>query len=433
MRKRLATTKRRVALGASVVALVFACIVIYVHKQQLREEAALSAAAGGAVPPSYEQVHGDASATSPPILKSDVVSVRQDDDKRAVQCVAAKKNVLLAGNRPVGTYLCAYFPTAKAHASGCVIPCRPKHPMSRENGVEGSFTCTIVNMGSRAQLKSADVVVNHHGPVPTKFSLLEPTLTVFYSGESNISEGKKSFQSYQEKYDVAVSFHQHRPLYFTWTNRFTQDFEAALTGQLQKGWPEWSERRNAVAIFVSRCKKGGREAVIQALSKHYPVHSFGKCHRTHSIEQEFPACAALAGGRYPQKLCVFRQYKYILALDNSREKDYVTEKVYHALIAGALPIYDGAPNADVFLPGGWPSIVRLSDFDANGAGVDYSALAEKLRELQDPASPELGTKRLWSSAKSEHDWGHGFVENLHHEEPTCELCDAARWKRCLGG
>lgn len=345
------------------------------------------------------------------------------------QCVQKKTDVLLVGNRPVGTYICSYFPEAKAVPGGCQLKCPSRQSSSSKSFAD--FTCTVLAMGSHDQLRSADIVVNHHGPVPKRFSPLEPVLTVFYSGESNASEGKKALHSYQTKYDVPISFHTHRHLYFTWTNRFLKDFQSVLQGQLQRQWPPWAARRSAVAIFVSRCKKGGRESVIQGLTRHYPVHSFGKCHRTHTIEVEFPKCASLAGGRYPQKLCVFQQYKYILALDNSKEQDYVTEKVYHALLSGAVPIYDGAPNADEYLPGGWSSVVSLSAFmKSDGSVYDYEALARHLRKLDTNATSEREALQKWTRATVEDEWGEKFVDHMHHEEPTCELCDMARWKRC---
>jgi hypothetical protein len=431
IRKRLAALQRRMSVMVSVVTLVAVITLLSWHRSNAQRDAKFST--GAPQVPVESTATNDGVATQQLVAEDGASSIRLKDgvpvtfpSSHAVDsCIASKKDVLLVGNRPVGTYLCSYFPAAKAISGGCRLPC---------SGSRGTspFTCTILNMGSKSQLKSADIVVNHHGPIPTKFSPLEPVITLFYSGESNVSEGltKKASHSYQTKYDNVVSFHQHRPWYFTWTNRFEGEFRAAVEGTLQKGWPLWQQRRNAVAIFVSRCKKGGRERVIQALKEVYPVHSFGKCMNTHSIEKEFPRCAAMVG-RYPQKLCVFSQYKYILALDNTRERDYVTEKVYHALIAGAVPIYDGAPNADAFLPGGWGSVIRLSDFDDGSGGTKYLDLQSTLRSLENAdSSPKLDALRAWTKVSEEEAWGPEFVANLHHGEPTCDVCDAARKKKC---
>lgn len=40
----------------------------------------------------------------------------------------------------------------------------------------------------------------------------------------------------------------------------------------------------------------------------------------------------------------------VQAMENSIAKDYVSEKVYHALVAGCVPIYWGAPNIEDYVP-----------------------------------------------------------------------------------
>ena len=51
------------------------------------------------------------------------------------------------------------------------------------------------------------------------------------------------------------------------------------------------------------------------------------------------------------KMELYRQYKFVIAFENSRANDYVTEKFYDPLLAGAVPIYLGAPNIETFAPG----------------------------------------------------------------------------------
>ena len=41
-----------------------------------------------------------------------------------------------------------------------------------------------------------------------------------------------------------------------------------------------------------------------------------------------------------------RQYLFTIAIENSLEYDYVTEKLWQPLAAGSVPIYLGAPNVD---------------------------------------------------------------------------------------
>ena len=389
-------------------------------------------------------------------------------------------SVLLAGNRPVGTYLCSYFPHATSTpGGGCILPCEDRaltayqrsglsSPVS--NHVLNSkinFTCEVVPKASPSQLFYADIVVNHHGPVPKKANG-RPLITLFYSGESNASEGKKAKAEYQLQYDVTVSFHQFRKHFFTWTHRHKAEFDlirAQAVDRFMKGTapsqylsstlvPEWRAKIPAIAVFVSRCKKGGRDLVIKQLGAHFPVHSFGKCARTHTIGKEHPECLRIAGGqgetganRYPSKLCVFRKYQYVLALDNTREQDYVTEKVYHALLTGAVPLYDGAPNVADFLPGrGTSSVIRLQDFAANkdpaattlgnsnsnNADVNFAKLGEYLKHLSEAggSDPEVEKLLEWR-ADPMSTWSSQFIANVEKEEPTCGVCGEARLKKSL--
>ena len=47
---------------------------------------------------------------------------------------------------------------------------------------------------------------------------------------------------------------------------------------------------------------------------------------------------------------IMRHYKFVIAFENAIANDYVTEKFYNPLYAGAIPIYLGAPNVREFAP-----------------------------------------------------------------------------------
>jgi len=46
---------------------------------------------------------------------------------------------------------------------------------------------------------------------------------------------------------------------------------------------------------------------------------------------------------------VFGQYKFIVSFENSHSKGYITEKIFNALLAQTIPIYNGAPDIDEFI------------------------------------------------------------------------------------
>ena len=149
-------------------------------------------------------------------------------------------------------------------------------------------------------------------------------------------------------------------------------WDAAHYFDPQKGLP-FEKRDDAVAAFVSNCKNAGAEQrlkLLLRLNKTYPVHSYGKC--LHNIDEP-----KLAKGenRGDAKRKLLARYKFALAFENAVVKDYVSEKVYDAILAGALPLYRGADRVDKLMPGE-SAVLKFVDF-----GDDVEKLAAKLRVL----------------------------------------------------
>lgn len=62
-------------------------------------------------------------------------------------------------------------------------------------------------------------------------------------------------------------------------------------------------------------------------------------------------------------------YKFVLAIENSMLESYVTEKLFYALDAGAIPIYFGAPNVEDLVPP--HSIIDGSKFESLESLASY--------------------------------------------------------------
>ena len=344
------------------------------------------------------------------------------------ECMQSISSISLFGNRPVGTYICDYFsdsdvtPTTKG--AQCSLRCNA--------GLSTAFFCHIFQKASKAELKTADIVVNHYGPVPKRYR--DEQITLFYTGESNATQ--PALAARWNEYTHVVSFHSSQRFYFTWTHRFALDFNTIALHGVQGGM-KWSQRLPAIAVFVSRCK-GGRDTFIRSLGKFFTVHSFGKCSRTHAVEDLHPECHQKKSKnqkpseRYAEKICVFKKYKYVLALENTNEVDYVTEKVYHALLAGAIPIYDGAPNVNSFVPGGSESLILLSNFASTKGWRDHpNALPfDDLIRLLHRISPEE-TPHFFKWQTNSSSWSSEFHSKLSKSEPTCDVCDEARHLKCI--
>jgi hypothetical protein len=64
-----------------------------------------------------------------------------------------------------------------------------------------------------------------------------------------------------------------------------------------------------------------------------------------------------------EKIALASEYLFTIAIENSLEHDYVTEKLWQPLAAGSVPIYLGAPNIDEWLPCyNYSCIIHLRQF-----------------------------------------------------------------------
>lgn len=91
------------------------------------------------------------------------------------------------------------------------------------------------------------------------------------------------------------------------------------------------------------------------------------------------------------------RYKFYLAFENSRTTDYVTEKAFHALVCGVVPVYLGAPNVREFMPDDGAVIVA-SDFSSVRELADYLCY---LDEHDDAYDKHLRWKRAGYSTRFE--------------------------------
>lgn len=104
-------------------------------------------------------------------------------------------------------------------------------------------------------------------------------------------------------------------------------------------------RENAIAYVNSNCDTTtGRDELVKEMADvlrplGIPLHSFGRC------LNNMPRTA-----RSESKIDTLRRYKFCVAIENSEDEHYVSEKVYDALVAGCVPIYFGAPNVRDYVP-----------------------------------------------------------------------------------
>ncbi|CAI9114823.1 OLC1v1015631C1 [Oldenlandia corymbosa var. corymbosa] len=106
----------------------------------------------------------------------------------------------------------------------------------------------------------------------------------------------------------------------------------------------------------SRCLPERNELAKRILGL-LPTHSFGKClNNVGGLDEAltlYPDCSKDASESpkwWDHLHCAMSHYKFVLAIENTKTESYVTEKLFYALDAGAVPIYFGAPNVWDFVP-----------------------------------------------------------------------------------
>ncbi|KAK9096931.1 hypothetical protein Sjap_022428 [Stephania japonica] len=172
-----------------------------------------------------------------------------------------------------------------------------------------------------------------------------------YYAENNIAQARR------RGYNVIMttSLSSDVPVgYFSWAE---YDIMAPLQPKTESA---------LAAAFISNC--GARNFRLQALEllekSKIKIDSYGGCHRNRD-------------GRV-DKVVALKRYKFSLAFENSNEEDYVTEKFFQSLVAGAVPVVVGAPNILDFAPS-TESLLHIKEVD------DVASVAKAMLHLaEDP-------------------------------------------------
>lgn len=128
--------------------------------------------------------------------------------------------------------------------------------------------------------------------------------------------------------------------------------------------------RGALAVYVASHPVPARDAYVRELMRWIPVDSLGACLHNASIPGFASAGVERSERGWPALLSVLPRYKFYLAFENSQTVDYVTERIFHALACGVVPVYLGAPNVREFLPDD-DAVIVASDFASPRALADY--------------------------------------------------------------
>ena len=193
-----------------------------------------------------------------------------------------------------------------------------------------------------------------------------------------------------------------------------------LLGDARTAIQQPEHRPDMVAVVILRC--GGRGAasgahhagdrrsmrveLVGQLAELVPVKSYGAC----ATNAKWPL------GRERDKMFVMRRARFCLAFENALDPDYVTEKLFDCLRAGAVPLVSGGAHVREFVPP--HAAIFIDDFDS------VELLAAHLRRVDgDPR--RLAEHRRWI-VDHEMDGWRVWAERMRAIEASgvrCRLCE----------
>ena len=169
---------------------------------------------------------------------------------------------------------------------------------------------------------------------------------------------------------------------FLWAPYACEVILEAKVAFTQRVISNFSKRRHLVAWLSSQCVKTRNhfwQSLISVARERGVggLHSLGKCEHNHNLPFNR---GRKNGWRSNHEL--YSNYKFVLVMENTLEKGYVTEKLSTALRAGSIPIFYGDADAHaIFNSSSFIDIRQLArtmGFRMNGAHV-----AGELRRVSD--------------------------------------------------
>ena len=312
------------------------------------------------------------------------------------------------------------------------------------------FDCEIIYDATDEQIKNSDVFIMH--PV---FTELENSKQLDKSKEiiSNLNKLRKPNQLYI--FQQSESPEWHTPDYTIFNNFFNAtltyrsdseflsdltipeaklqayykyrkqygnfddpksdatDFE--ITEFFQQSLEKFSKLKSkGVLAIISNCRSNYRNDIVKGLRNliKFPdgtsgIDTVGKC-----FDKKLP-------GGWSSTVSKSLHYKFYIAIENSRCKDYITEKFFNnALLAGSVPIVAGAPRKDYEKKAPGHSFIHVDDFD------NLEGLADWINYLLKNETA-YNNYHKWRTNDNRPLYWPNSLENLQSDVGICKICRVA--------
>ena len=129
--------------------------------------------------------------------------------------------------------------------------------------------------------------------------------------------------------------------------------------------------RSGIAMFISNCNVEDRYFYLERLMDHVHIDSYGNC--LHNTDRESDRHT---GNWAEAEKEVLSKYRLAIAYENTISPEYITEKAFLALSAGAIPVYKGPPEIYHHIPDRH-NIINIDDY------ASPEELAEYLQRVLD--------------------------------------------------
>jgi len=250
---------------------------------------------------------------------------------------------------------------------GCSVPCSFRS--SEENILEADLVLSLENPFLDRHIKA-----KYEMPSKTKYGFMAMES---FCNRLNLCNGVEhynitKFKECFDTVDMMVSFHRESDVVMNYgyglslpdEHHFSdQDIENYMkklnSEHLQNNTRDIND--TLTSTWISNCAPL-RQRYIQLLSNLIPIDHYGACLRNKD------------GSQLP-KVQQQQRYKFSLAMENSIENDYATEKYFQGILSNNIMIYFGSPSIKDFSPAvGKKVFINALDYSP-------SKLAEIMKEL----------------------------------------------------
>lgn len=165
------------------------------------------------------------------------------------------------------------------------------------------------------------------------------------------TENEDNFQwiknsSFRSLFDIRIDYHQDTDIICPYYPNVSRDVMSKKLGV--------SEKKNNVCMVISNFINHNRHLeYIEELMEYIDIDSYGTLYNNMNTEH------ADRGSVFN----IYLRYKFVIVFEDSVYNDFVTEKFYDPLLAGAVPVYFDAPNINKFMHN-QNSFVNVRDYES---------------------------------------------------------------------